>query len=317
MFAIGMENRLLFGIVMLFGGVSSLSLGWYRCAKAKVMICKRVWATVLLPLFIMFFSHLFYALVNVEDSIERYSIGYLFAFWENGMMIYGGMLGGVLALLYLGGKGRLKMLEAYAPGGAWMIAMVRIGEGFLGQGYGEYVEDVSFFQRFPFMVYDSYYEAWGWALFVIEALVALALFVFLLSRKQTWPADGALLLFGLYASVQIVLESLRRDEFLRRGFVRVEEVISAAVILAVLVCYCKKASVGRRLSKFLCFGLCVGMIILCMLLEFALEGRISFLTFLDVNACYGVMSVACLLLGGCVLWMRRLCNKQIENDRRK
>lgn len=157
------------------------------------------------------------------------------------------------------------------------------------------------------MAFDPYYEDWAWALFVLEALVALGLFVMLLKRKQTWPGDGALLLTGLYASAQIVLESLRRDEFLRWGFVRVEEVASAVVVLAVLVCYCVRAGRGRTLAKAACFGVFALMVVFCLLLEFATEGRIPFLEFLDVNACYIAMAGACLLMGGCVLWMRRIC----------
>lgn len=167
--------------------------------------------------------------------------------------------------------------------------------------------DGSILCRFPFMVYDPYYEAWGWALFVLEALIALVLFAVLLRKKTAWNGDGALLLLGLYASAQIVLESLRRDEFLRWGFVRVEEVASAVIVLAVLVAYCVKSGRGRRLSKAVCFGVFGAMTVLCVLLEFATEGRIPFLTFLDVNGCYLMMAGACAVMGGCVLGMRRLC----------
>lgn len=307
MFAIGVENRLLCAIALLAGAAPALALGWLRCGRAGVSWRKRALATALLPPFAAFFSHLLYCLVDVEYTIYSYSIGYLFAFWEKGYMFYGGMLGAMLALLAVGGADRLTMLEQYAPSAAWMIAAARVAEGFLGQGYGEYWYGGPFLRRFPFMVYDPYYEEWAWALFMLEALVALALFWLLLKRKATWQGDGALMLLGLYASAQIVLESLRRDEFLRWGFVRVEEVASAAVVLAVLVCYCLRARGGKALWKAACFGLYALMAVLCVLLEFATEGRIPFLAFLDVDACYMAMAGACALMGGCVLWMRRLC----------
>ena len=310
MFAIGLENQLYYGITILGGSAFALGLGWYRCSKEKIAQSKILLATVLLPLFTAFFSHLFFCLVDVEYTLYSYSFGYFFAFWEKGYMLYGGMFGAVLGLFLIGGKDGLKMLEQYAPSGAWMIAAARIGEGFLGQGYGEYWMDESFFCRFPFLVYDPYYEAWGWALFVLEALIALTVFAFLLKKKKSWAGDGALLLLGLYASAQIVLESLRRDEFLRWGFVRVEEVLSAVLVLAVLLCYCLKSAKGKQLSKTLCFGLSVIMLVFCLLLEFATEGRIPFLMFLDVSACYTAMVGACAVLAGCVLWMRRLCNAQ-------
>ena len=310
MFMIGVENPLAYGITLLAGGALALGMGWYRGRKASVSTGRLLLATVLLPLLVAFFSHLLYGLVDLENTLYSYSAAYLFAFWEKGNMFYGGMLGAILALFLAGQKQGLKLLELYAPSGALMLVAARIAEGFSGQGYGEYAAEESFFCRPPFMMFDAEYEAWAWALFILEALVALALLLVLLRRKATWDGDGTLLLLGLYASAQIVLESLRRDEFLRWGFVRVEELFSAIAVVIVLVCYCVKAGRGKALAKTLCFSLCLMMIVLCLLLEFATEGRISFLEFLDVNACYITMAGACAVLGACVLWMRRLCNAQ-------
>mgnify|MGYP003310251239 CR=1 FL=1 len=50
------------------------------------------------------------------------------------------------------------------------------------------------------------------------------------------------------------------------------------------------------------------MAVLCLLLEFATEGRIPFLLFLEVYQCYLVMAAACCVIACCVLWMRRICN---------
>ncbi len=261
---------------------------------------------MLLPLLTAFFSHLLYCLADMDTLLYSDAYGYLFAFWEPGGMMYGGILGAIVGIALIGGRDRLHMLEQYAPSGALMIAVARIGEGLLGQGYGEYVTEETGFAHFPFMVYDPYYELWGWALFMLEALVALALLIYLLKRKKTWAGDGALLLLGLYASCQIVLESLRRDEFLRWGFVRVEEVTSAVFVLAVLVCYSIRAGMANRRRSAVGIGVYAVLIVLCLLLEFATEGRIPFLDFLDVSACYIVMAGACSLLCATVLSMHRL-----------
>lgn len=306
MFTIGTENQLAYWITMLLGGVAALVLGWARCEKAKVRRARVALATVLLPLFTVFFSHLLYCLADTDTLLYSDSYGYLFAFWQPGGMVYGGILGAVIGLMLIGGRERLEMMEQYAPSGALMIAAARVGEGFLGQGYGEYVTEATGFARFPFMVYDPYNELWGWALFVLEALVALVLLGYLLRRKKTWAGDGALLMLGLYACCQIVLESLRRDEYLRWGFVRVEEVISAVVVLAVLVCYSIRAGKAKRLRSAVGMGAYALLIVFCLLLEFATEGRIPFLAFLDVSACYIAMAGACALLCATVLYMHRL-----------
>ncbi|MBP3650870.1 MAG: prolipoprotein diacylglyceryl transferase [Clostridia bacterium] len=317
MFEIGLINLPGVWTALAAGAGLALLLGVFRSRKAGIGGGKIFAATLLLPLGVAFFAHLMHCLMDAAYVVESHSLGFLFAFWKPGYMFYGGILGAALVLLVLGGKQRLKLLEAYAPSAALMLAASRIAEGFAGQGYGEYwFEEEMFFCRFPFMTYDAYYEGWAWALFMAEALVAVILLVVLLARKKTWDGDGALLLLGLYAAAQIVLESLRRDEFLRWGFVRIEEVFSGVAVLLVLICYCLKAGKGRIGSKISCFVVFLLMAVLCLLLEFATEGRISFLLFLEVYQCYLVMAAACCVIAGCVLWMRHLCNtsKMLETN---
>ena len=238
---------------------------------------------------------------------------YWLAFWQNGQMFYGGLLGAFLALALAGGKERIRLMDLYAPSFALMLAAARVAEGFSGQGYGEYwYGEGTFFCRFPFMAYDPYYESWAWALFMAGAVIAAVIFVALLVRKPAFKGDHALLLAGLYASGQIVLESLRRDEFLRWDFVRAEELISAVVILAVLIVYWARSGKGRLAAKVLCVTVYVAMVVFCLLLEFATEGRIPFLLFLEVWQCYACMAAACVVMAACVCWMRSMtmCEKE-------
>lgn len=315
MFAIFQETPLRCTAVLLICGMFALLLGAYRCRKADIGMHKIMLATVLVPFMALFFSHFLYCLVDIESALYGHSIGYLFAFWEQGGMLYGGIIGAGLALWAVGGRGAGVLFEAYAPSGAWMIAAIRICEGLMGQGYGEYAMEETLFCRFPFMVFDPYYETWAWAVFLLEAAVALVLFLCVLFQKSDWPGDGALWMIGLYASVQIVLESLRRDEYLRWGFVRIEELFSAVAILAVLLCYARRTRGRHKRSKAHCFVVFACMTALCILLEFAVEGKITFLQFLDVGGCYAVMAAACLMMGVCVLWMRRLGDvKAIKED---
>ncbi len=308
MFEIGVEKPVLYGIVMLAGAAGALALGGCRSQRAGIGRGRIAVITALLPFCAALLSHFLYTLVDMENTLYDHSIGYALAFWEKGYMFTGGILGAALCLMVLSGKDRWVLMESYAAGGALMLMAARVAEGFLGQGYGEYYEGISPLCRFPFMVYDPYYEAWAWALFMLEALVALCLFLWLLKRKAAFPGDSALVLLGLYGSTQILLESLRRDEFLRWGFVRVEQVACAVLVLLVVCSYARRAAknTDQRRPLLLCFALYVGMIILCVLLEFAMEGRIPFLVLLDVGGCYAAMAGACALLCACVLWMRSL-----------
>lgn len=308
MFAIGVENALACRVTLLIGAALALALGWYRAGKAGLPRKSIILVTVLLPLLAAFFSHLCYCLVNAGDVLYSQPFGYLLSFWQEGHMMYGMLLGIVLALLIGGGRRRMMFLEQYAPSTALMVVFARLAEGMVGQGYGEYwFGEENLFCRFPFMVYDPYYEAWGWALFMLGAAIAAVLLVVLLvRRKPAFEGDSMLLLLGFYAAAQVVMESLRRDEFLRWGFVRVEELLSAVVILLILLFFCLRSGRKQALQKALCFALFAAMVVFCLLLEFATEGRIPFLLFLEVWQCYFCMALACVVLAGCVLWMRHI-----------
>ena len=306
-FEIGVQNTFYSGLTLLVGAVFALGLGWMRGQKSGICSKKLILCTALLPVLTAFFSHLCYCLVCVVEVAYSQTIGYWFAFWQSGQMMYGGILGAVIALAVAGGKDRFRLMDAYAPSAALMIAFARIAEGFSGQGYGEYwYGESGFFCCFPFMAYDPYYESWAWSLFVAGAVIALVLFVLLWKRKPAFAGDSMLTLLGLYASAQVVLESLRRDEFLRWGFIRSEELVSAVVILIVLILYWIHSGKTHTAQKSACMVLYVSMVVFCLLLEFATEGRIPFLVFLDVWHCYALMAVACVVNAACVLWMRRL-----------
>lgn len=306
-FEIGVQNPIQTILTLLIGAALALGLGWLRGRQAGIAPKKLLLVTVLAPLMTTFFSHLCYCLVSLSDVLYTQTAGYWLAFWQGGQMFYGGLLGAMLALAIAGGAQRIRLMDAYAPSMALMVAFARIAEGCWGQGYGEYwYEESTFFCRLPFMAYDPYYEAWAWALFMAEAAVALIILLVLVLRKQRRGGDSVLLFFGLYAAAQVVLESLRRDEFLRWGFVRVEELLSAVVILIVLILYWVQSGRGKTVQKSLLMAVFIAMVVFCLLLEFATEGRIPFLVMLDVWHCYALMAVACVVNAVCILCMRRM-----------
>jgi len=296
-FEIGVQNPLMSLATLLAGAALSLWLGWARGCRAGISAKKLARATALLPLLTALCAHLGYCLVSIPAVFDN---------WQPGVLFYGGMLGAVLALRLAGRRDYAKLLESHAPSMALMLAFARVAEGFAGQGYGEYwYGESTLLCRFPFMTYDPYYEQWGWALFMAEAAVAVILLIVLLSKKPAFDGDGMLLLFGLYASAQVVLESLRRDEFLRWGFVRVEELLSAVAILVVLILYWLRTGRFKAAYKAILMAVFVGMVVMCLLLEFATEGRIPFLVALDVWHCYAAMAACCVINAVCVLSMRR------------
>ena len=139
---IGTESAPLRGIFLLAGLVLFWGLGFWQGKKRGFDALTLVLASVLTPLMSVFCAHFFYRLVNL--AYDPPAFAELFALWQNGHMLYGGLIGSLLALWCCGGKRALRLMDAYAPSMALMIAFFRLSEGFAGQGYGEYVYEETF-----------------------------------------------------------------------------------------------------------------------------------------------------------------------------
>lgn len=288
---IAQENTLLFYIFLISATLISLYLGYAKSKSVKL--------TILAPIFALFFSHFCYSLVNIESLVYDGEVYKLFTFWQKGYMIYGGIIGIVICAYLFYGKKAPLYIDFFAAPMMLFIAIFRIAEGFLGQGYGEYWEgDTSLFTRFPFMIYDADYELWAWAIFMLEALVAIAIFIIILKTKPYFKGDKFTLALSLYAAAQIILESLRRDEFLRFGFVRIEQVLSAVAVLIAIIIYSNKKEMLRNLLLYAIF------IASAILMEFAMEGRVELLLFLSESACYIVLAIISLLCALLVTYSR-------------
>ncbi len=285
----------------------ALCLGLSLRAMKKAGVTSRgAWLfTVLSPLLGFMLAHLFYCAMNFSSTLHDRSAAAFFQFWagRGQYMLYGAMAGVALAAWAAARTSRCSaggVLDAIAPFGMLLIALVRLAQGLAGEGYGDYLEEDSPFARLPFAIYDDYYEEWAWALFLLAMLVALAIFLVVCGQKSRFPGDRALLALGLYACAQIILESLRRDQFLRWGFVRCSQVFSAVLALFVLLCYMRRAkgaSLGKRLLGLIVFLLSMAV---CLVMEFAVEQRIAWLTFLSPTACYVVSACGCAVMALCL-----------------
>lgn len=162
--------------------------------------------------------------------------GFIPQLWQGGYTLYGAVLGGGAgAFLYAKAARKPvgRMLDLAAVGGAVALMAERIGEKFTSQGLGEYIwEDA--WCRFPFAV-QSVYEDWQIPVFFYEALAALVICVVLclmVNRKaEGRAAETFIILLGV---TQVILESLREDEFIRFGFVRFSQLAAAITMAAVM-----------------------------------------------------------------------------------
>lgn len=162
--------------------------------------------------------------------------------WDGGYTLYGALFGGFLGAA-VGAKLQkldlVKVLDSLAPGACAALLFCRLGEYFSGQGFGESVENESlWFLPVSFCTYqDDSFQEWSYAVWAWEAIAALVLLAVLLIRAKKARRGEQIILFitGLGAS-QILLEQMRRDDFVRLNpFVRFSQIAALLSIIAVLV----------------------------------------------------------------------------------
>ncbi len=258
-------------------------------------------AVLLLPLGFLF-ARLVYVLLRY-DWYEGIGFEWALRFWEGGYALWGAVLGGALAILLAARITRERasdLFDACAAPAALVIALCRFAEfPCAGEGYGPEVASDSFFARFPFCV-ALQEDYWSLAVFLMEGLAALVIMAVLL-RSRRGGGDRARLMLILYSSCQILLESLRRDQYLlffTHEFIRASQLIAALVMAGLIV-----AAMLRRAAKKappLSKGMLWGMLILfaagiCTVIgmEFAKDK----LPALPVWACYVIMGTACVPIG--------------------
>ena len=121
-------------------------------------------------------------------------------------------------------------------------------------------------------------------------------FFLVLCAKKRRAGGKALLFLILYAGTQVFWESMRQDAVLKWGFVRANQLFSGIALLIVLIlCWCLLPASQRRPSFF--WKSFAGLLLsagLVMVMEFALEQKIGFLTWMRMDLCYLVMAFSCL-----------------------
>ena len=222
--------------------------------------------------------------------------------WQGGYNMYGALLGGLAGVLIYARatkKPADALLDLAAPGAALAICAGRLGEAFTSQGLGAYVDSEAL-QRFPFAV-ENLWGDWQLPVFAYEAAAALVVMIVCLcllrggKRRSGRVAEVFLALISL---CQIMLESLRADEFIRFGFVKFN-MLAAAVVLGAVIGLSVWRQVKRggwkpwQILRLILFAATIGVVIL---IEFALDKSP-----IDNRLLYAVMALMLALMGVSVL----------------
>ena len=279
-------------------------------------------------------ARLGFCLFAVDQIIGANDIGMVFRVTEGGFLLWGGIAGLLLAAKLTGKITRQSgsvISDSMIVPACLLLLALRLLCGLLFRGFGtglslDYwfdpeetdfafrysvwpLEDYSFFERFPFAV-PSYYGSWCWAVFVLQALWA-GCTGFLVSRTQSAPGGKTARFVVLHSCGTIVLESmLCGGEIVTLpwlGFVKANQILSAAALLAVAFTALRKMKRGSRLRPallfFLQFAAAAGIVIA---MEFAaFEKKLTVIEWLPADACHLIMGLACLWMALAIRPLRK------------
>ncbi|MBR1684647.1 MAG: prolipoprotein diacylglyceryl transferase [Clostridia bacterium] len=260
--------------------------------------------------------------------------GWFFRFDKGGFMMYGAMAGLVLACVLTGkitGQKAASIADCAAGPGMLVLSLSCFGDLLAGAGYGQpleewfsvyafgpeeyshmsyfHLKDISFFARFPFAVPDSFYGDYRWAVGMLMGLLGLCLTLWLIKEKTSREGNRAILGITMATALAIGYDCLRMDDVTKwgvAGVVKAGEVIGAVlmvIVMAVCIARAKEKKAAGTAAACLTLAGCMGIV---AAMEFALEQKIPFLLWMQMDLCYLVALLACLgmILAVRTVWKR-------------
>ena len=217
-----------------------------------------------------------------------------------GFGLWGAAAGVALAALIAGkstGRKAGEILDALAPAAALTIALCRFGEFLIGEGVGSYVENEAL-AFFPVAVSDEWSDRY--AVFMLEGLVALIILALVCTYGKRYTCGNRARFFLiLYSSAQVLLESLRKDNYLSWQFLRVSQLIAVLVLAGMMAAAelrrGKAEGAGLRRGRIIpvCWGLFLAAVGCCVWLEFAIDKSAT----VSVELAHALELICCVALG--------------------
>lgn len=227
----------------------AIVLGMIVCVILARPLCKKAglnpdilldYMIAIIPISIIC-ARLWYVLTDLKSFHSFYDV---IAIWNGGNAIFGGVMGGALAIFIVSKIKKIPFFTIADMGGIMLPlgqAIGRWGNFFNQEVYGGVTT-----AHFPFGVYIAADGEWHVALFFIEGLLNLALFAALytyyMKRKNVncLGYTTGMYLFG-YGTIRAILEPLRDAQFNLTGWGFKTQVLTgivSAVIGAAIVVYC-------------------------------------------------------------------------------
>ncbi len=266
LWTIGSVNVTPYSLMILLGALAGTALSLRKKHIRPLLPAVILGALIL--------GHIAWVLFCPYDLEAAEGKGYMILhIWEGGYTLYGALLGGALGALIAAKVSRIRWLEvldALTPGACAVIFFARLGEYFTGEGIGRETE-VAWTHFFPVSVctyQDEFFEEWRYAVWFWEALAALVLLFILLKReKKSLPGHQTAVFLTFLGTTQILLEQMRRDNYLRLiVFVRLNQLAALATLIIVLAVLLVKNKPGA--VKVIS---CLAVLVLASLADMASE----------------------------------------------
>ena len=230
-------NPRLFGVISIYGLLiaCAMALSVFLCSKQEKRLGLPKDLTYDLALWVIpagvIGARLYYVAFQ-WDMYRQNSLSILYI-WEGGLAIYGGVIGGALAVFAFSRIKKVsfgKLADMIAPALILSQAIGRWGNYFNGEAYGRLIENPAL-QWFPLAVNVD--GAWHMATFFYESVWDLLGFLVLwLNRKKTTASGNLFLLYLVwYGLGRAIIEGLRTDSLMLGPF-RVSQLLSILLCLA-------------------------------------------------------------------------------------
>lgn len=205
-------NIKFYGIIMAFAMLVGVLIAC-KNAKHRNLTKDNIFT---LALFVLPFAVVGARLFYVLGANHSYTFLEIFKVWEGGMSIYGGIIGGAIAIaLYciIFKKNFLNVADVVCVSLILGQAIGRWGNFFNQEVYGAQVTN-SAFCWFPFAVFLNNGE-WHYALFFYECLINLAIFSILILILKKAKTKGYVVSVYLisYGTIRLLLEPLRMEQY--------------------------------------------------------------------------------------------------------
>ena len=233
-------HQRLFGVISVYGLLIAcgMALSVFLCSKQEKRLGLPKDLTYDLALWVIPAGVIGARLYYVAFQWDMYrnnplSILYI---WEGGLAIYGGVIGGALAVFAFSKIKKApfgKLADMIAPALILSQAIGRWGNFFNGEAYGRLIEDPTL-QWFPLAVNVG--GEWHMATFFYESVWDfIGFWVLWLNRKKTTASGNLFLLYLVwYGLGRAFIEALRTDS-LMLGPLRVSQVLSVLLCLGAAI----------------------------------------------------------------------------------